>query len=241
MRNTPQYVLLGALLQLSGDEEFVEYEVCLLEVEDDVQFADVAVVLIHLLDVAVDDLERDELVICRIDPGDEEERCIAAINYFGVWLVGSKFLVSENPQIKTQMTRHPAGERRELKPLYSRKLHIRVLRARTSAVMSLTILAFSFGDSVVNHFARRYNPSLSISCYFPLWRGGYVVVGGSKTYYFALARQQDEVSAAVPVCEPLATNGPEGKKIKFHDENPPDGHLTTGDRQEKRNGGLCER
>jgi len=40
-------------------------------------------------------------------------------------------------------------------PLYSRKLHIRVRRARTSCVTSLTILALSFGESVVNHLARR--------------------------------------------------------------------------------------
>lgn len=33
---------------------------------------------------------------------------------------------------------------------------MRVLLARTSCVTSLTILAFSLGDRVVNHFARRY-------------------------------------------------------------------------------------
>jgi hypothetical protein len=44
----------------------------------------------------------------------------------------------------------------ESMPLYSRKLHIRVRRARTSCVTSLTILALSFGESVVNHLARRW-------------------------------------------------------------------------------------
>ena len=39
------------------------------------------------------------------------------------------------------------------KPLYSKKLHILVLRARTNCETSLMIFAFSFGDSVVNHFA----------------------------------------------------------------------------------------
>ena len=33
---------------------------------------------------------------------------------------------------------------------------MRVRRARTSCETSLMILAFSFGDSVVNHLARRY-------------------------------------------------------------------------------------
>lgn len=42
-------------------------------------------------------------------------------------------------------------------PLYSRKLHMRVLRARTNWVTSLIIFAFSFGESVVNHLASLYN------------------------------------------------------------------------------------
>jgi hypothetical protein len=40
-------------------------------------------------------------------------------------------------------------------PLYSRKLHILVLRARTNCDTSLTILALSLGDRVVNHLASR--------------------------------------------------------------------------------------
>jgi len=34
-------------------------------------------------------------------------------------------------------------------------LHMRVRRASTSCETSLMILAFSLGESVVNHFARR--------------------------------------------------------------------------------------
>ncbi len=44
-------------------------------------------------------------------------------------------------------------------PLYSRKLHMRVRRDRTSWETSLMILAFSLGESVVNHFARRCSRS----------------------------------------------------------------------------------
>lgn len=51
-------------------------------------------------------------------------------------------------------------------PLYSRKLHMRVRRARTSCVTSLTILAFVFGGSVVNHFASRTLPVHSASAYW---------------------------------------------------------------------------
>ena len=40
-------------------------------------------------------------------------------------------------------------------PLYSRKLHMRVRRARTSWETSLMILALSLGERVVNHLARR--------------------------------------------------------------------------------------
>ena len=43
-------------------------------------------------------------------------------------------------------------------PLYSRKLHILVRRARTSCVTSFTILALVFGAMVENHFARRTLP-----------------------------------------------------------------------------------
>ena len=41
-------------------------------------------------------------------------------------------------------------------PLYSRKLHMRVLRASTSCETSLMIFALSLGERVVNHFARRW-------------------------------------------------------------------------------------
>jgi hypothetical protein len=41
-------------------------------------------------------------------------------------------------------------------PLYSRKLHMRVRLDSTSCVTSLMILALSFGERVVNHFASRW-------------------------------------------------------------------------------------
>lgn len=40
--------------------------------------------------------------------------------------------------------------------MYSKKLHMRVLRARTSWETSLMILALSLGESVVNHLAKRW-------------------------------------------------------------------------------------
>jgi hypothetical protein len=86
--NNPQHILLGALLHLAGDEQLVEDEVGFLEVEDDVEFADVAVVLVHLLDVAVDDFEGYELIVRRVGGGDEEEGGVAAVDDLGVCRVG---------------------------------------------------------------------------------------------------------------------------------------------------------
>jgi hypothetical protein len=140
LANAPEHVLLAALLHLAGQQQLVEDEVGLLEVEDDVELADVAVVLVHLLDVAVDNLERDQLVVGRVAAGDEEERGIAAIYDLGVCIFVSL------------ATSHPCRAHR---PLYSKKLHMRVRRARTSCETSLTILALSLGASVVNHLARR--------------------------------------------------------------------------------------
>lgn len=84
MSYAAQYVLLAALLHLAGQQELVEDEVGLLEVEDDVELADVAVVLVHLLDVAVDNLEGDELIVGRVAAGNEEERGVATVDNLGV-------------------------------------------------------------------------------------------------------------------------------------------------------------
>jgi hypothetical protein len=74
-------------------------------------------------------------------------------------------------------------------PLYSRKLHIRVRRARTSCVTSFTILALSFGESVVNHLARRWIRMC-------VRRQSYSDSGG-PAHHFALSRQEDQVAAPI--------------------------------------------
>lgn len=53
-------------------------------------------------------------------------------------------------------------------PLYSRKLHILVRLDSTSCVTSLMIFALSLGDSVVNHFARRYPITREVSAKHPM-------------------------------------------------------------------------
>ena len=55
-----------------------------MEVEDDVQLADVAVVFVHLLDVAVYDFQGDELVVRGGAADDEEKGGIAAVDDLGV-------------------------------------------------------------------------------------------------------------------------------------------------------------
>lgn len=59
-----------------------------MEVEDDVQLAHVAVVLVHLLDVSVHDFEGDQLVVIGSASGDEEQGGIATVNDFGIWRGG---------------------------------------------------------------------------------------------------------------------------------------------------------
>jgi hypothetical protein len=81
---TAEHVFLAALLHFARQQKLIEDEVCLLEVEDDVEFAHVSVVLVHLLDIAMDNLERNQLIVGRIASGDEEERGISAIDDLGV-------------------------------------------------------------------------------------------------------------------------------------------------------------
>jgi len=79
-------------------------------------------------------------------------------------------------------------------PLYSRKLHIRVRRERTSWVTSLMILAFSLGERVVNHFASLYLRRFEISQSSMVGNRG-----GDSAYHFALSRQQNEIAVTVLV------------------------------------------
>lgn len=80
-----QHIFLAAFLHFPSQKEFIQNKICLLEVEDDVQLAHVAIVLVHLFHVSMNDLEGDQFIVCRGTTGDEKERCIAAIDNFGVW------------------------------------------------------------------------------------------------------------------------------------------------------------
>lgn len=53
--NTPQHILLTTLLHFPRKQQLIKDKIRLLEIEDDVQLAHIAVVFVHLLDEAVDD------------------------------------------------------------------------------------------------------------------------------------------------------------------------------------------
>ncbi|OMJ07669.1 hypothetical protein AYI69_g11372 [Smittium culicis] len=55
---------LAAFARFAAENEFVEDEVGLLEIEDEVELADVAEVLVESFDVPVDEFEHEQLIIC---------------------------------------------------------------------------------------------------------------------------------------------------------------------------------
>lgn len=71
-------------------------------------------------DVAMDDFEGDEFVIAVTDATDEKEGSVSPINDFGIYRHSINIALRTT---KLGMTSEP---------LYSRKLHMRVRRARTS-------------------------------------------------------------------------------------------------------------
>ena len=89
---------------------------------------------------------------------------------------------------------------------------MRVRRASTSWDTSLTIFAFSLGDSVVNHLARRWSTSSVLpqtcTCFFEpghqererLWEN-------ESTYHLTLAGEQDQVAATCFVVSADAISG----------------------------------
>lgn len=79
-----QDIFLAAFLQFAGQKEFIQDEVCFLEIEYNVQLAHVSIVFVHLLDITMNDLEGDQFVISRIAPRNEEERGIATVDDLGV-------------------------------------------------------------------------------------------------------------------------------------------------------------
>lgn len=98
--------------------------------------------------VSVDDLQRHKLVVRLPDARYKEQRGIAPIHDLRVYA---------KVAIVNKFVTRSKGSR----PLYSRKLHMRVRRARTSWMTSLMILAFCLGGIVTNHFARRTLPKVN--------------------------------------------------------------------------------
>ncbi len=77
---------------------------------------------------------------------------------------------------------------------------MRVRRAKTSCETSLTILALSLGESVVNHLARRCDDCQLRCVRFPYEYSPSLVV---PTYHFALAREEDQITKLIGVSRVL--------------------------------------
>jgi hypothetical protein len=75
-----EHDLLARLLDLAREEDLVEDGVHLVEVEDEVELADVAEEGVEDLDEEVDGLEVGELVVVCVDAGAEEEPRVAAVD-----------------------------------------------------------------------------------------------------------------------------------------------------------------
>lgn len=80
MLQSRQHDLLARLLDLAGQEDLVEDGVDLVEVEDQVQLADVAEEGVEDLDEEVDGLEEGELVVVGVDAGAEEEARVPPVD-----------------------------------------------------------------------------------------------------------------------------------------------------------------
>jgi hypothetical protein len=84
LTDTSEHILLAALLHFAGKQKLIEDEVCLLEVEYDVELANIAVILVHLLNIAMHDFEGNQFVIGGSATGDEEEGGITAVDDLAV-------------------------------------------------------------------------------------------------------------------------------------------------------------
>lgn len=80
MFQSRQHDLLARLLDLAGKEDLVEDGVDLVEVEDQVQLADVAKEGVEDLDEEVDGLEEGELVVVGVDARAEEEARVPPVD-----------------------------------------------------------------------------------------------------------------------------------------------------------------
>merc|ERR1712146_66325 len=72
LRDVVQHGSLAALLELSRDENLIQHVIGLMEMEDQVQLAHVPKVAVKALHEVVHQLERHELIVLALNPGDEE-------------------------------------------------------------------------------------------------------------------------------------------------------------------------
>ncbi len=63
LADAPQNILFAAFLHFTCQQQFIEYKVRLLEIENNVQFTDIPIVFVHLFDIAVYYLKGNEFVV----------------------------------------------------------------------------------------------------------------------------------------------------------------------------------
>lgn len=76
--------MFASLFDLAGQEDFVEDGIYFVEVEDEVQLADIAEEGIEDLDKEVDGLEVCKFVVVGVDADAEEEACVSSVDDFVV-------------------------------------------------------------------------------------------------------------------------------------------------------------
>lgn len=82
MLQPSQHNLLTRLLNLPSKEDLVKNRIDLVEIENQIQFTDVAEELIQHFDKEVNGLEVGELVVVCVDAGAEEEARVSSVDYF---------------------------------------------------------------------------------------------------------------------------------------------------------------
>lgn len=131
MLQPSKHDLLACLLDLAGEEDLVEDGVDLVEVEDEVELADVAEEGVEHLNEEVDGLEVRQLVVVGVDARAEEEPRVPPVDDLVVAEldeVGLVFLVARRdeavdlcgrggaPVVSFRRVRFVKGERRWLEP-----------------------------------------------------------------------------------------------------------------------------
>ena len=97
LADNTKHIFLATLLHFTSQNQFIKNKVCFLKVEDNIQFTDISVVFVHLLNVSMHDFKADQFVVCRGTASDKKEGCVSSVNHFGIYSAGDS--ISERESI----------------------------------------------------------------------------------------------------------------------------------------------